>query len=278
VKIREPIVEGIFYPSNEKHATQLLQKLMAQAGDKRGDAFAIMAPHAGYRYAGPIAASSFLSAAGRNIKSVVILAPMHRDPQDEIYLPESESFRTPLGFIQVDHDLLDDLIECSTLFFKNDIPHLEEHCIEVQLPFVQYLFPEAKIIPLLLGKVTAGKVKLLANALQVVFAERYSETLFIISANLTSYIKGSDAKPEADRLLQLIRQGDGNGILDAYAQKKISSCGVGCIATLLSFKNITIVPRIISHGCSADTNFNYKEQVHYAAISFYIKEDKKNGF
>ncbi len=274
VKIREPIVEGIFYPSDKKHARQLIEKLLNQAGADRGDASAIMVPHAGYRYAGPIAASSFLAAAGRAVKHIVILAPAHRDPQEEIYLPESESFRTPFGLMHVDHALLDELVECGTLFFKNDIPHLEEHCIEVQLPFVQYLFPNATIIPILLGKVSAGTVKLLSNALQVVFTERYGETLFIISANLTSYIKGTDARQEADTLLKLIVKGDPGGILDAYAKRKISSCGAGCIATLLSFKNINWITEVISHGCSADTNFNYNELVHYAAVSFHKKEEK----
>jgi AmmeMemoRadiSam system protein B len=277
VKIREPIVEGIFYPSDEKHARQLIKKLLSQAGGSQGNALAIMAPHAGYRYAGPIAASSFLAASGRKVKYIVILAPAHRDPQEEIYLPESESFRTPFGLMRVDHALLDELVECSTLFFKNDIPHLEEHCIEVQLPFVQYLFPDAVIVPILLGKVNAGTVKLLSNALQVVFAERYEETLFIISANLTSYIKGTDARQEADTLLRLIARGDSMGIIDAHAKRKISSCGAGCIATLLSFQNINWISEVISHGCSADTNFNYNELVHYAAISFHKKEEKTHG-
>jgi len=274
IKIREPIVEGIFYPSDEKHAQKLIQKLIAEAGVKQGKAFAIITPHAGYRYAGPIAASAFLAAAGRSIKTAVILAPVHRDPQDEVYLPESESFRTPLGLLQVNHTLVDELIECSNHFFKNDIPHLEEHCIEVQLPFIQYLFPDAKIVPILLGKVNPKNVKLLSNALQVVFAEHYSDTLFVISANLTSFIRSENAKQEADVLIELIKQGDCEGILTAHAKKKISSCGAGCIATLLSFKNLTFTADVICYGNSADTNSNYNELVHYAAISFYAREEK----
>lgn len=274
VKIREPIVEGIFYPSDEKHAHTLIKKLIAEAGGKQGKAFAIITPHAGYRYAGPIAASAFLAASGRSIKTAVILAPVHRDPQDEIYLPESDCFRTPLGLTQVDHALVDELIECGNHFFKNDIPHLEEHCIEVQLPFIQYLFPDAKIVPVLFGKVNQKNVKLLSNALQVVFAEHYSSTLFVISSNLTSFIKSEDAKQEADTLIELIKQGNCDGILAAYAQKRISSCGAGCIATLLAFKNLNLRAHIISYGNSADTNLNYNELVHYAAISFYTNKEK----
>jgi AmmeMemoRadiSam system protein B len=277
IKIREPIVEGIFYPSDEKHAHKLIQKLVTTAGTAGGDAFAIITPHAGYRYSGPIAASAFLSAAGRNISTVVILAPVHRDPQDEIYLPESEGFRTPLGLLQVDHNLIEELSACSNKFYKNDIPHLEEHCIEVQLPFIQYLFPEAKIVPILVGKINLKNVTLLANALQITFTKHYPKTLFIISSNLTSYIKGKDAETERDTLLSLIREGDYKGIIEAYERKKISSCGAGCIATLLAFKNVVFVPDVISCGSSAETNSNYNELVHYAAISFYLKKGKKNG-
>jgi AmmeMemoRadiSam system protein B len=277
IKIREPIVEGIFYPSDGKHVQQLIQKLIAEASNKQSNAFAIITPHAGYRYVGPIMASAFLSAAGRSIKTVVILAPVHRDPHEEIYLPESESFRTPLGLIQVNHSFVDEIIECSNNFFKNDIPHLEEHCIEVQLPFIQHLFPDAKIVPILFGKVNAKNVKLLSNALQVVFTEYYPETLFVVSANLTSYIKSEDAKREAEIIIELIKKKDHDGILSAYANKKISSCGCGCIATLLSFKNLNLTPDVISYGNSADINSNYKELVHYAAISFYIEEEKDDG-
>lgn len=273
-KIREPIVEGIFYPSNKKRLRLIIENLISISNIPSGNSFAIISPHAGQRYSGHLSAGAFKSALEKDIKIAVILAPVHRDPANEIYLPESEYFKTPIGMITVNQNIIDELIACSTNLLRNDIPHLEEHCIEVQLPFLQYLFPTATIVPILMGSTTMKNVKSLSNALQLTFADKYDQTLFVVSANMTSYIKGHNADIEAQSIIKLIKNTDWQGIIKATEKGDISSCGAGCIATILSFEQIKYRIEVLDQCTSAETNFDYSELVHYASIAIYNDGEK----
>ena len=188
-KIRESIVNGIFYPSEEKELITLIENLMSQTERDPGDAFAIITPHAGYTYAGKQIARAFKSTINRQIKNIVIVAPIHSKQDPGIYLPESKFFLTPIGSIPVNQDLVDELLTCSTNILNKDIPHLEEHCIELQLPFIRYLFPNIPIVPILLGNSSEKNIKLLSNALQLTFSSSYDHTLFIITSNMSAYKK-----------------------------------------------------------------------------------------
>jgi AmmeMemoRadiSam system protein B len=273
-KIRESIVDGIFYPSDEEGLHALIERLLSSSPAETGSSFAIISPHAGYSYAGEFMASSFKSARKRSVKNVVVIAPIHTDPMSNVFLPESKFFLTPLGAIEVNQEVVEDLLSCSTSILRKDLPHLEEHCIEVQLPFVKYLFPDAKIVPILLGNHTMSNVKSLSNALQLTFSQTYGETLFVVSANMTSHMNKQDTEEETRTLLELIERLDWRGIVEAKNSGKISSCGAGCISAILSFNDIDYDARILSTGSSEKQSEEDGEVVTYAAISVINKKEK----
>jgi AmmeMemoRadiSam system protein B len=268
-KIRDTIVNGIFYPDEPEELETNLQELFRKAGTSPGAALGIISPHAGFNYSGVFAASAFLAASERkNIASVVILAPIHRDPEVGVFLPESDFFDTPLGRIPVDRSAVEALANSSTLFVKNDIPHLEEHGVEIQLPFIRYLFPAASIVPLLIGDLSSSGVGGLADALTLTFRDRYAETLFVVSANLTNYMDFQLGMNEADRLLELILSKDVESMLAAHSAGRLSSCGVNGIAALLSLENRGLEPELLSRGDSSAGNGDRKNGVHYASLAF----------
>lgn len=269
-KIRESIIDGIFYSSEAEELTAQIESLLKESKKKAGEAFAIISPHAGYEYAGRCIASAMKSVTKRKIKDIVILAPVHNNPIDQVILPESKFFLTPLGSLAVNQDKVEELLTCSTGIVLNDIPHLEEHCIEVQLPFIKHLYPHAKIIPILLGSPSSKNIKILSNALQVCFGGSFEETLFIVTANMTSNISGTDSQKEAEALISLIEAHDEEGIKEGIKNKKISSCGAGCIATLLSFKNIEYDVNILDRESSESAGGDNSKIVYYAAIAFNI--------
>lgn len=269
--VREPVVDGIFYPAEPEPLRQIMDELFAPYAYPGGNAFAIISPHAGYRYSGSLAAKAYRSVSARDIDTVVIIAPVHRDPEDGVFLAESEYFLTPLGQIPVNQDSTRELAGCSTKLIVNDIPHLDEHCIEVQLPFVQHTFPNASIVPILLGRTSLSNVKALSHALQVVFGDSYDRVLFVVSANLTAYLNGQVAGKNAETLLRLIRAGDWEGILRAEGSGAVNSCGAGCIAGLLAF-DIALQPSVLSTGDSSQVNGDKENVVHYAAISLDAEE------
>jgi AmmeMemoRadiSam system protein B len=274
-KIRESIVDGIFYPAEEEELTALIESLLEKSGEDAGNAFAIISPHAGYSYAGEIIARSFKASAKRNIKDVVILAPIHTDPIDHIFLPESKFFLTPLGSLKVNQELADELLSCSTNILRKDLPHLEEHCIEVHLPFIKYLFPEANIVPILLGNSSLRNIKILSNALQLTFAPVYSSTLFVVSSNMTTHMNKEIAEHETKTLIDLITKIDWKGIATAKVSGEISSCGAACIATILSFNDIEYDIRVTSTGSSESLNEDKGDIVNYASISIYNKKENR---
>ncbi|MBN2351812.1 MAG: AmmeMemoRadiSam system protein B [Spirochaetales bacterium] len=269
IKVREPIVEGIFYPSDRQKLKRLVTSLLATAPPTGGSAWGILSPHAGYRYSGAIAAAAYSAARDRKVKTAVILAPLHRTEKDEVILPESEKFKIPLGLLDVDRRAVDELVSFSTRFVKDDIPHLEEHSIEVQLPFLPVLFPGAAIVPVLVGRIGRKTVAALANALEIIFGKRSDSTLFIVSANLTSFMQGGAAKTEAETFIRLILEGDTEGLLSSFEEGTINSCGVPALAALMLLAGTSCDRRLLSSGNSAEVNRDYRELVHYAAVGFF---------
>ena len=120
---------------------------LAASSMPEGNAFGILCPHAAYEFTGGIMADAFRSVAGCRPQRIVILGPVHREQTDELYLPDSHFFKTPLGLVPVDTRAVEGLLDSGTVFSQNDIPHLEEHTIEACLPFVQTLFRNVRLYP-----------------------------------------------------------------------------------------------------------------------------------
>ena len=266
--IRASMVDGIFYPSEKSLLLILVEHLLSSSEIPAGRANAIIAPHAAYQYTGSLAADAFKAAAARKIDLIVLLGPVHREPVDAVMLPESLKFETPLGQISVNQEIIEELQTCSTKIYRNDISHLEEHCLEVQLPFIQHLFPNAQIVPVLLGEKNLQIIKILANALQITFADKLDSTLFIISANISSYMRQEPESDEIDRFIDRIKRQDWKGIIEDVDKGRNSSCGAGCIAAVLSLGNILGEKvEVLNKSNSADVTGDKEKVVHYAAIA-----------
>ena len=267
-KTRASIVDGIFYPARRKELQALLSQLWEDSPVAPGAAGGIISPHAAYEYSGEVAAAAFRAASARRVETAVLLGPVHRDPTNEIVLPESASFQTPLGTVAVAQELVDELMDCGTRFRRNDIPHLEEHCLEVQLPFLQFLYPHASIVPILMGTPSLANVRLLASALHLLISRDPASILLVVSANMSSYLRPASAPDEIDRLLALIIERDWQGIVEAAGRGQIGTCGSGCIATLLALSGLlgTRV-EVLRRKSSAEVAKGDPGVVHYAAVA-----------
>ncbi len=267
-KIRESLVDGIFYPSEKDQLKSLILKLLDAEKKYLDESFAIISPHACLEYAGNIMAAAFQASAKRKIKTVVIIAPEHREKRNEIILPESNFFKTPLGLVPINQELVEELISCSNFIVKNDVPHLEEHCIETQLPFIQIIFPNADIVPIIMSKSKPRNIKLLANALQLTFSKKYNEILFVISVNIAHSKKAKETvNKQAEYFLKLLKECNWKGIQESISRKEISACGADCIAAILSFTNMNFKIDELKHSNSKELDPSSLRTVHYAAVS-----------
>ena len=269
-KLREATVAGIFYPDEPDELRARIGTLLDAANPDVKAAAAIVSPHAGLDYSGDLAALAWKSAAGRQVKTVLALSPFHRAEESLVYLPEADSFETPLGSVEVDKELVEELGDCGTIFSMNDIPHFEEHGIEVQLPFMQVMFPRAKLVPLLVGKPSLAMVKALGAALGLVFGPRTADTLAVVSADLAAGPSGLRVKEEADLLIEAMIARDARGVLEAGSMAEAPACAANCIAAFVdSPLSAGLEVRILGrHDSSRARQSGDERLVEYIAAAF----------
>jgi AmmeMemoRadiSam system protein B len=231
---RAAVVAGIFYPEDSLELKKEIDSFLRQTSKKRTDALAIISPHAAFPYSGQIQAEAFSAARGRSISRVVILAPWHRGKAGRVFMPESTVFETPLGYCEVDVSSLNALSLASESFVFNDIPHLEEHSVELQLPFIQRIFPEAKIIPLLFGVTNQACRDEVAHALTSVFTDCLAQTLFVVSTDLCTAESKELARKKSEESVECLSRLDSRALVERFTPRSPDICGLAGLDSLLS--------------------------------------------
>ncbi|MBI3560782.1 MAG: AmmeMemoRadiSam system protein B [Gammaproteobacteria bacterium] len=184
--IRQPAVAGLFYPQDPVELEAMLSALLGEVKSRPTPSptpRAIIAPHAGYIYSGPIAATAYaqVSALRGKISRIVLLGPAHRAHVAGVAASRATHFASPLGLIPLDQTAIQDLL---TLPYVNymDAAHTNEHSLEVHLPFLQKIFAVFTLVPLLVGAATAQEV---AAVLERFWEDEQS--LIVISSDLSHY-------------------------------------------------------------------------------------------
>lgn len=182
-RTREPAVAGYFYPADAQSLRRTLTDLLAGVSTPADPPKALIAPHAGYVYSGPVAATAYasLSLVRDKIKRVVLLGPAHRQYVHGVALPSEDYFATPLGKIPVDRTLMEQISGLGHVQI-HDSAFINEHSLEVHLPFLQTVLQDFSLLPILVGDATADQV---AGILQKVWGG--DETLIVISSDLSHY-------------------------------------------------------------------------------------------
>ena len=181
--IREPAVAGSFYPADPNELQQQLDTLLAAANDGNPPPKAMILPHAGYIYSGPVAASGYARLAGNTgrITRVILLGPAHRQYVKGLALPDATAFSTPLGTIPLDIEALRQIRQLPQVS-ADAAAHRSEHSLEVHLPFLQRTLKDFTLVPILVGDTTAEEVR---EVIEKLWGGR--ETLLIVSSDLSHY-------------------------------------------------------------------------------------------
>jgi len=270
-RVRSPVVDGLFYPEDAAGVLAYMRKIGLKRG-KGGRAGAIIAPHGAWEISGGLAGAAFALAGGRTGEDspsrVVVMGPIHDKRAEGLFLSNSHSFKTPLGDIPVDLETVEALESCSPFFKTDDIPHLREHSIEVLLPFVKYCFPEASIVPILMGKSNKQLVSTLSIALRDVFTPVMEDTLLVISFNMVVHQGEEEALNMAWECLNLISDGKSAELCGYLQSGRIASCGGGLVTALLQSGLVdTMNPRLASSSLQSAPGENGRT-VYYGAFSF----------
>ncbi len=188
IENRKAAVAGSFYPADPEVLKADLRKYFNEAKPPagRGTVLAIISPHAGYPYSGIVAASAFNQIdKNKKYENIFVIGSSHRVAFDGAAIYNKGNFESPLGIVKVNIELADKLINESDVFTYHELAHVNEHSLEVQLPFLQYLLKDNfQIVPILLGTHSADKCYRIAEALAPYFNEK---NLFVISTDFSHY-------------------------------------------------------------------------------------------
>ena len=261
--IRPPAVAGSFYPREAEVLGREVQSLLAGAlpgGDleKGARIKALMVPHAGYRYSGPIAATAYaLLAPGRDqVRRVVLLGPTHRVAIAGLALPGGTAFQTPLGLVPLDLDAVA-LLGRFPQVSINAATHAQEHSLEVHLPFLQMVLDAFLLVPLAVG---AAAPEAVAEVLDALWGG--PETLVVVSSDLSHYLPYYQAKELDGRTCGSITNLQ---LLGSHEQ----ACGATPVnGLLLSAARHHLRPRLLDLRNSGDTAGDRDSVVGYGAFAF----------
>lgn len=181
--VRPAAAAGLFYPGDPAELSSTVEALLGAARASARAAKAVIVPHAGYAYSGPVAAEAYgsLGPHARSLRRVVLLGPSHRVWFRGLAVPEAREFATPLGNVRLDGASLDEVRRLPAVILS-DVPHALEHSLEVQLPFLQRIAPAAEIVPIIAGDAAPTDVAAVIDALW-----GDADTLIIVSSDLSHY-------------------------------------------------------------------------------------------
>lgn len=261
-EVRAPAVAGMFYPADADELRTLVDDLLAKAAGNSADASpkAIIAPHAGYIYSGPIAASAYTSLKSNRevIKRVILLGPAHRIPVHGLALPASTGFATPLGTIAMDEEGFDAIRDLPQVSVSDDA-HMMEHSLEVHLPFLQEVLEEFRLVPLVVGSASAEEV---AEVLERLWGG--PETLIVISSDLSHHQDYQTAQNMDRATSDAIEQLAFEEIHSDQACGRTPVSGLLLVARRLGLQGKTIDLRN-----SGDTAGSREQVVGYGAYVFH---------
>lgn len=264
-RVRPPAVAGTFYPGDPRRLATDISTMLDAAHVVRSDRApkALVVPHAGYVYSGPIAASAYacLSGSRDRVRRVVLLGPAHRVYVSGLVLPEATAFDTPLGRIEVDVEA------CSRLgLMHNAAAHAKEHSLEVELPFLQSVLSSFTIVPMAVGDSTPVQVAAVIEALW-----GGPETLIVVSSDLSHYLPYAQAcAVDARTARKVLALDDSVGYEEA--------CGAGPLnGLLLVARRRGLEVAQLDLRTSGDTAGGKAEVVGYGAFAFYEGARREAG-
>ena len=251
---------GLFYPGDRASLSRTLSQLLASAPPSSGPApKALIAPHAGYIYSGPIAATVYarLAPVRDKIKRVVLLGPTHRVAVRGLALPSVGHFATPLGNVEIDAEAVAALKELPQVVVS-DPAHALEHSLEVHVPFLQTVLDDFKLVPLAVGDASAEQV---AEVLEKLWGG--PETLIVVSSDLSHYLPYDDAR-SVDRATTEAVLALRTDIDHEHACGATPVCGLALAARRKHLK-----PELVDLRNSGDTAGDRDRVVGYASFAFY---------
>jgi MEMO1 family protein len=271
---RPAAVAGTWYPGSAGALSQEIDTYVAAADvPDLDDVQAVLAPHAGLMFSGPVGAYSYKAAARGSFDVVFLVGPSHFFGFDGVSVWPEGAFETPLGPVQIDSAAAAEIL-ASPVAHVLPQAHRREHSIEMQLPFIRSLMPEVRIVPLLMGFQRRATIEALASAL--VQCARGKRALLVASTDLSHYFEAAKAAALDSKVQEFVRTFDADGLLRLFEQYpeeergRYVACGGGpAIAVMKAARELGATQgRVLKYAHSGEVSGDYDGVVGYLAAAF----------
>lgn len=269
--LRKAAIAGSWYPGNPSVLRSDIEKYFQSVAklELEGDIVGIIAPHAGYVYSGQVAAHAYKLVCGKKYDVIIVIGPSHHHAFHGVSVYGSGSYETPLGIVPVDDVLALDMKALSKIV--QDIPaaHLQEHSVEIHLPFLQVALGHFHFVPLVMGDQSAGTCRELAEVIYQ--ATRGKKILVVGSSDLSHFHSYNEATKLDAIALQSLKDADAEGLLQSLVDEHTEACGGGPMAvTMLAARKMGANrTKFLKYANSGDVTGDKSSVVGYAAAVYY---------
>ena len=265
--LRQTAVAGHFYPADKKLLEKELKKMLV-IGENRQKVLGLLTPHAGYVYSGPCAGLGY----GRVIMSetVIILGVNHRGHGVPLAVDGNDFWETPIGNVAINSDLRSRLLSASNLFALDNEAGRLEHSLEVQVPFIQYLSPGSRILPITVAAHRLADLLAAGHAIASLFKEN-ENIMMVASSDMSHYIPAAQARELDFKAIEQLLKLDAQGLYRTVQENRISMCGVAPAVIMLTAAKEAGATKaeLVCYTNSGAVSGDLNEVVGYASLIIY---------
>lgn len=263
--LRPAYVSGYFYPLREADLLKFMSEVISDNPKK--NVKGVVVPHAGYNFSGSIAGKVYSSIECPD--TFVLIGPKHSMESDGIFLSQT-SWATPLGEVMPDRDLGESLLHHCEFIHLNERIHANEHSLEVQVPFIKYVCPNAKILPIAVSTTSEGILSATGRCIANVIKQSNKSVVVVMSSDLNHHEPQEITLNKDEKVIKNLTSLDPTGLLKTVYEEDVSMCGAwSCFLGLTILKELGVgKAELLEHRTSGDVNMDYTQVVGYTGILF----------
>jgi hypothetical protein len=270
--VRPAAVAGSWYPSTPDRLALQVDQYLAEADiEPAPPPRAIIAPHAGLMYSGPVAAFAYKTVAAAPYAAVILVGPSHFVGFRGVAIWPRGAWQTPFGEVAVADTLASAIAAASSEVIEHPSAHGREHSLELQMPFVAHLLPGVPIVPLVMGEQSRGTAFALGDALATVIETHNRHVLLVASSDLSHYHDARTAAGMDAAVLRCVEQLDANGLMDTLEREPHHACGGGPMVSVMraAMRLGATHARVLRYADSGNVSGDKSSVVGYMAAAIW---------
>ncbi|OQY27640.1 MAG: AmmeMemoRadiSam system protein B [Candidatus Cloacimonetes bacterium 4572_55] len=275
--VRQPAVAGMFYTENSEQLQSQINRFYKNARPEsvRGGIVGLISPHAGYYYSGQVSAYGYKLLKPDAFDSVIVIAPSHNVPFDGCSLYHIGGYRTPLGTIDLDEEIIERMMQADDIIGFNKDAHKKEHSLEVQLPLLQGRLKKFKLTPILMGRQVEETWTRLAEVITSVVSSMKNKKILLIGSTDLSHFYNYQTAVDLDKaILDRVNAYDIDGLRNDVRNRKCEACGAGpMLAVMTAAKQLGAdSAKVLNYINSGYVNGDHSRVVGYMSAVLFKRE------